>query len=257
MVRQVVVALLMGAAVGCHSASAPPGDTGSSGSAGNSGAGGAPLMCADAGATGGIGGDGLPICAVTSRPGDPLNVDAPADAAPGSAPGTANDDDDCNQLQQVSDSTRVLDCLTGPLCKPERFAVADGGAVEEDGGTLPPPTGGTVVDGDYQLVRYRSVVSGVPTTRRSIAIYSGGTYVEWASYEEAEATISGSEPVLLRLNTTMSASGSTWTVASVNCGSLGTTQYLYTANGTELDLYDTDASGVLQNIYTYQRTCSR
>jgi len=255
MVRRLVVALLLtGAAVGCHSASGPPGDT--SGSAGNSGTGGPPLTCSDAGATGGIGGDGLPICAVTSRPGDPLNVDASADAAPGSAPGTANDDDDCNQLQQVSGSTQVLDCLTGPLCKPERFAVADGGAVEADGGTLPPPAGGTVIDGDYQLVRYRSVVSGVPTTRRSIAIYSGGTYVEWAADELATSTTSGADEVL-RLNTTMSASGSIWTVAGVNCGSLGTTQYLYTASGTELDLYDVDASGVVQNIYTYQRTCSR
>jgi hypothetical protein len=255
-VRLVVVALLMGAAVGCHSASGAPQDNGSSGSAGSSGAGAAPLVCSDAGATGGIGGDGLPVCTVTSRPGDPLNADASADAA-GSAPETANDDDDCNQLQQVSDSTRVLDCLIGPLCKPERFAVSDGGAVEADGGTLPPPTGGTIVDGDYQLVRYRSVVSGVPTTRRSIAIYSGGTYVEWAAYEQAESTISDSQPVLLRLNTTMSASGSVWTVASVNCGSLATTQYLYTANGTELDLYDLDAGGALQNVYTYQRTCSR
>ena len=257
MVRQVVVALLMGAAVGCHSASAPPGDTGSTGGAGSSGSGGAPLMCSDAGATGGIGGDGLPICAVTSRPADPLNADASADAAPRSATGTANDDDDCNQLQQVSDSARVLDCLTGPLCKPERFEVLDGGAVEADGGTLAPPTGGTIIDGDYQLVRYRSVVSGVPTTRRSIAIYSGATYVEWAAYEQAEATIADSQAVLLRLNTTMTASGSVWTVAGVNCGSLGTTRYLYTASGTELDLYDADPSGALQNIYTYQRTCSR
>jgi hypothetical protein len=255
MVRVGVAALWLGAVVGCHSASGPPGDVGAGGSAGNSGAGGAPLTCSDAGATGGIGGDGLPVCAVTSRPGGPPDADASADAA-GGAPGSANDDDDCNQLQQVSDSTRVLDCLSGPLCKPERFAVTDGGAVEEDGGALPAPAGGTIVDGDYQLVRYLSDVSGVPPTRRSIAIYSGGTYVEWAADELATSTTSGADEVL-RLNTTMSASGSIWTVAGVNCGSLGTTQYLYTASGTELDLYDVDASGVVQNIYTYQRTCSR
>jgi hypothetical protein len=254
--RVVVVALLMGAAVGCHSASGMPesGPTGSGGSSGTGVVGAAPLVCSDAGATGGIGGDGLPFCAVTSRPVDPLNADASADAD--SVLGTANDDDSCNRLQTVANDAAVLDCLIGPLCKPERFAVADGGAIEEDGGVIASPTGGTLVDGDYQLVRYRSVVSGAPTTRRSIALYSGGTYVEWAADEKAESTTSGTEQVL-RLNTTMSASGSLWTVASVNCGSLGTARYSYTASGTELDLYDVDADGVLQNIYTYQRTCSR
>ncbi|HZL21588.1 MAG TPA: hypothetical protein VFG23_27910 [Polyangia bacterium] len=256
MVRVVVVALLMGAAVGCHSASGMPESGGSSGSAGTAGTGAARLMCPDAGATGAIGGDGLPFCAVTVPPADPLNKDASADAA-GSPSTIANDDDDCNRLQQVSDGgTEVIDCLTGPFCKPERFAVADGGAVEEDGGTLPTPTGGILIDGDYQLVRYRSALSGAPTTRRTIALYTGGTYVEWAADEKAESTTSGSDQIL-RLNTSMSASGSVWTVAKVNCGSLGTAQYSYTASGTELDLYDIDASGVPQNVYTYQRTCSR
>jgi hypothetical protein len=256
MVRVVVVALLLGAAVGCHSASGPPGDVGAGGSAGNTGAGGAPLMCSDAGATGGIGGDGLPLCAVTSRPLDPLNADASADASASSAPGTANDDDNCNRLQTAANDAEVRDCLTGPFCQAEPFVVTDGGEVEGDGGTIPLPRGGTLIDGDYQLVRYRSVLSGAPPTRRTIALYTGGTYVEWVADEKAASTTSGGDRIL-RLNTSMSASGFTWTVANVNCGSLGTTEYFYTASGTELDLFDVDASGSLENIYTYQRTCSR
>jgi hypothetical protein len=94
------------------------------------------------------------------------------------------------------------------------------------------------------------------SARRTIALYTGGTYVEWAADEEPESTTSGRDQIL-RLNTSMSASGSIWTVAKVNCGSLATAQYAYTASDTELDLYDLDASGAPQNIYTYQRTCSR
>jgi hypothetical protein len=175
---------------------------------------------------------------------------------------TSNDGDNCNRLYQTFQETAdggdagVEDCFTdtAPACAPQTFA-SDGGEVALEGGASEAPAGGALVDGDYQLVRYRSEVASGHSTKRVIGVYAGATYVEWASYEEGGSAFGEDE--VLRLNTTMSAAGTTWAVVTVNCGSLGTTSYGYTANGTELDLYDTDAQGVLQNVYTYQRTCNR
>jgi hypothetical protein len=176
-------------------------------------------------------------------------------------PNTSNDDDNCNMLYQVflpkdGGDGGVEDCFTetAPLCAPQPFA-ADGGEVTPDGGPPELPAGGTLVDGDYQLVRYRSNVASGHSSKRTIGIYDGATYVEWAAFEKGGSAFGGDQ--ILRLNTTMSATGSVWKVAAVNCGSLAATGYGYTASGTELELYDFDASGRVQNVYTYQRTCSR
>jgi hypothetical protein len=246
-------------------------------------------------ATGGIGPDGLPFCVVKTRPSDPMNVPpgvavtdgAVADAARTDAavtdaavtdaavtdggrdaaaristvPNTSNDDDNCNMLYQVlrpadGGDGGVEDCFTdtAPLCAPQPFA-ADGGEVTLDGGAPELPAGGTLVDGDYQLVRYRSNVASGHSSKRTIGIFDGATYVEWAAYEKGGSAFGGDQ--ILRLNTTMSAADHVWKVAAVNCGSLAATGYGYTASGTELELYDFDASGRVQNVYTYQRTCSR
>jgi hypothetical protein len=246
-------------------------------------------------AAGGIGPDGLPFCVVKTRPADPMNVypgvaaidgavtdgsvtdaavtdaavidgavtDAAMDAAAriSTVPNTSNDDDNCNMIYQVSSPKDggeggVEDCFTetAPLCAPQPFA-ADGGEVTLDGGAPELPAGGTLVDGDYQLVRYRSNVASGHSSKRTIGIFDGATYVEWAAYEKGGSAFGGDE--ILRLNTTMSAAGSVWKVAAVNCGALAATGYGFTASGTELDLYDFDANGRVQNVYTYQRTCSR
>jgi len=279
-----VVVLLVGFAVGCGGNAAPPdgggspgnGNPGTAGTVGTIGSVGP--MCPEGGATGAVGADGLPFCAVTTRPLDPMNVsvgspvsmDAAADAATqavdaariSTVPNTSNEDDNCNRLDQIfqhdSDGgdAGVEDCFTlsDPLCSPEPFTAGDGG-VALDGGALETPAGGTLVDGDYQLVRYRSNVASGRSTKRTIGVYDGATYVEWAAYEKGGSAFGADQ--ILRLNTTMSAAGLTWKVVGVNCGSLAATGYGYTASGTELDLYDVDASGVLQNVYTYQRTCSR
>jgi hypothetical protein len=270
MLRARALVMLLGFAVRCGGNAAPPdggspgnGNPGTAGTAGSVGP-----MCPEGGATGPVGADGLPFCAVTTRPLDPMNVsvgvaDAAADAARiSTVPNTSNEDDNCNRLDQIfqhdSDGgdAGVKDCFTlsDPLCAPEPFAAGDGG-VALDGGAVEAPAGGTLVDGDYQLVRYRSNVASGHGTKRTIGVYAGATYVEWADYEKGGSAFG--EDQVLRLNTTMSAAGTTWTVVDLNCGSLVATGYGYTASGTEIDLYDFDASGVLQNVYTYQRTCSR
>lgn len=294
MFRSPAVVLLLGVAVGCGGASGNPGGGGATGGAGpgGTGAGGmdGSVCLATVPATGGIGPDGLPFCVVKTRPADPMNVypgvtatdgavtdaaatdgavtdgavtDGAMDAAAriSAVPNTSNDDDNCNMLYQVfvpkdGGDGGVADCFTdtAPLCAPQPFA-ADGGEVTLDGGALELPAGGTLVDGDYQLVRYRSNVASGHSSKRTIGIFDGATYVEWAAFEKGGSAFGGDE--ILRLNTTMSASGSVWKVAAVNCGSLAASGYGYTASGTELELYDFDASGRVQNVYTYQRTCSR
>jgi hypothetical protein len=268
--------LLLGLAAGCNASSGQPGGGGATGGTqGGPGTGGTvgSLCPATAGGSGGIGADGLPTCAVTTRPADPMNVyrtvDA-GDAAVGDAAtdaarittvsNTSNDDNNCNMLDQVlrpDTDGGVEDCFTqtAPLCTPEPFAADDAGGGSVDGAVVEAAAGGTLIDGDYQLVRYVSNVAGGHATQRTIGIYQGATYVEWASAEKGGSAFGGDQ--ILRLNTTMSAAGTTWKVVAVNCGSLRAAGYGYTATGTELVLYDVDSSGAAQNVYTYQRTCSR
>jgi hypothetical protein len=261
------VALLLVFVVGCGASTAKPDGGGATGGAasGGTGTGGTSgPTCAGgpaAGATGGIGGDGLPACAVTARPADPLNVDAAADAQTSSAAGTSNDEDNCNQLYQTRTKTdagtTISDLCDFQACSPETFVPDGDGGLTLDGGAMQGAAGGTLVDGDYQLVVYRSNLANVGATKRAIALYAGATYVEWASAGAGSAASGGGQ--VLRLNTTMSATGdpAVWKVVTVNCGSLAATSYGYTASGTELDLYERGADGVLQNLYIYQRTCSR
>ncbi len=257
------VVLLLGVAVGCGG-SAGKSDDGAAGGAG--GAEGGRTGGAGMGATGGIGPDGLPFCQVTTRPVDPFNtpstganpdgaVDAGSSATVDAAV-TSNDDDNCNRLDQMMlPDGGVADDLPGPTCAPQSFTAANDGGVLLDGGAAEFPAGGTLVDGDYDLIGYRSSVAGGASTKRTIAVYDAATYVEWAVDEMGGSSILGHQ--VLRLNTTMSAAGFTWEVATVNCGSLAATGYGYTVRGTELDLFNLDSSGVVQNVYTYQRTCSR
>lgn len=254
------VVLLLGVAVGCGG-SAGKSDAGVGGAGGAEGG---STGAAGMGATGGIGPDGLPYCQVATRPVDPLDtppagasLDGAVDAnAALDAAVTSNDGDNCNHLdQRVTADGGVEDDLPGPICASEAFTAAGDGGVFLDGGAQEFPAGGVLVDGDYDLVRYRSSVSSGTTTRRTIAVYDAATYVEWAVEEIGEASTPGRQ--VLRLNTTMSAGGFTWKVVAVNCGSLVAMGYGYTVRGTEVDLFNVDSSGVVQNVYTYQRTCSR
>jgi hypothetical protein len=256
----------LGVAVGCGG-SGGKSDDGATG--GTGGAMGGSTGTAGMGGTGGIGPDGLPYCQVATRPADPLNtpstpanldgaVDARPDATVDAAVTavTSNDGDNCNRLdQRFLPDAGVEDDLPGPTCAPESFTAANDGGVLLDGGAQEFPAGGSLVDGDYDLIRYRSSVAGGDSTKRTIAVYDAATYIEWAVDDIGGPSALGHQ--VLRLNTTMNVAGTAWRVVTVNCGSLATDGYGYTASGTELDLFNLDSSGVVQNVYTYRRTCSR
>ena len=121
-----------------------------------------------------------------------------------------------------------------------------------DGGALDEPLGGALLDGDYDLIRYRTQLTG--RSKRTIRILGGGTRIEWAIQRESAAGLGE-----VRVNTTVMPTGSTIAVVASTCGELGTTSYRYTATGTDLVIYhyDPSGSGALVNVYTYRRTCRR
>jgi len=175
----------------------------------------------------------------------PTPVDASADR-PEAAPADAHDANAACPMPQPSDAGSACNTfdITGAVVQAE--GLPDGGA----GAT---PTGGTLVDGDYDLVRYQVAVSG--STRRTIHLFGGGTRIEWAV---ADPTASAT--TVLRANTSITRAGSTLQV-TVDCvanGVFGTTSYGYTASGDELLLFFTNpSSGELLTLYTYRRTCTR
>jgi hypothetical protein len=140
--------------------------------------------------------------------------------------------------------------ITGALVSAEAFSMGDGGAIV-DGGVLETPAGGTLVDGDYDLVRYRT--TGNATTRRTLRILSGGTRIEWAA-----DIMSSAGSGVVRYDTTVARNGNAIDIVSLTCGMLMATSYGYTASGTDLVLFNYDPStGNLVNVYTYRRTCRR
>jgi hypothetical protein len=140
---------------------------------------------------------------------------------------------------------------------------SDGGGVL-DGGAIAGPAGGTIRDGDYELVRYLRGATGCAgatigeTTRRAIRVFGGGTYFEWAA---TNRDANGTETDYW-YDTTLTASGHTLTFSSWDCGaSFGVKSYGYSASGDEFVYFayfgDADGSGELQNAGTYRRTCWR
>jgi hypothetical protein len=173
-----------------------------------------------------------------------------ADAGAGPTDGAADANAQCTSGDATADAGS--DCnsfpITGAFLSAEAFTQSDGGAIA-DGGVVETAMGGTLVDGDYDLVRYRTTATS--TTRRTLRILSGGTRIEWA----AEIMSTGGSGVV-RYDTDVTRNGNAIDV-SVTCGTLMATSYGYTASGTDLLLFSTDTSGNLINVYTYRRTCRR
>src|SRR5437762_3767543 len=192
------VATLLSVLAGCGGGSLMSLD-GGPGSAGNTGSGGSV-------GSGGSGASsnptGLPTCAIGTPP----------DAGPG--PTTSG----CNTI------------LIGTFVPNECLMTVDGGVVNG-----PAPAGGTILDGDYDLVRYQNgVLNGdgsctpsTATTNRTIRVYSGGTYFEWFALNRDSAQ----NEMTFSYDTTMSAVGHTLTFVAWDCGtSFGEQAYGYTAN---------------------------
>jgi hypothetical protein len=140
----------------------------------------------------------------------------------------------------------------------------DGGVV--DGGVFGGPAGGAIQDGDYDVVNADSSLStGQCTpkyssgmTRRSVRVFGGGTYIQWAA---TNSSMSGADTSLW-YNTTMRAAGHTLTFVSYDCGeSFQVMSYGYTATGDEFTYFaysdNADGVGYLQTVVRYRRTCRR
>jgi hypothetical protein len=250
----VAAAALLSALAGCSSgakgkdAAAGAGGVDNVGTAGVGGGSGGAAGTTSAGA-GGAGGDGsgLPACAITARPQDPTNAGA-----------------DGGMIESASGACNSI-VSTGPLVNRGCFdRQGDGGIA--DGGIIQGPAGGTIRDGDYEVVSAdTSLTTGTcppnyssGMTRRTIRIFGGGTYFEWAASNRG----GGNADVDLWYDTTMRAAGHTLTFVAFDCGdNQQIASYGYTATADEFTYFayanNADGAGVLQFIVRYRRTCWR
>ncbi len=190
-----------------------------------------------AGADGGAGTDGgLPACAVAARPADPMDPTGDAGFHDPSS-------HQCNTIDPA-----------GPWVDAELFAWGDGGAAS-DGAAPPTPTGGAILDGDYDLVRLQ-LPSGSMRTRRSIRVFDGGRYIERAvliADPKADGGVAG-----YWYDTAGTPSGAAVGGES-SCAPVDATE-AYTADGDLLTLFvyqHTTNEPAPIGIDTYRRTCRR
>ena len=225
---------------GCGGGSSSTGTGGHRGG-GATGTGGGAAMTGQGGASGapGAGGAGgnLPACAIVQRPADPVN-----------SSGTTIDSRNgtCNTLQ-----------LAGQPVASEPLDAVDAG-VRQDGGTIETAAGGTILDGDYDFVRWQDVPGR--SAVRKIRVFGGGTYIEWA---DSNVPAGGPGPdggfVNVWVDTTAQASGQTLTF-SYTCGTPLVASYGYTARGDDLIFFDYSSAaqgGTVFSVDTYRRTCTR
>jgi hypothetical protein len=194
-----------------------PGGAGA-GVGGHTGAAGGSGGAAGAGASG-----GLPACAT---------VDAPP------------------QTGDAGTCPSFLD--TGALVNPELLTTGDGGVVL-DGGAFETPAGGTIVDGDYDLVRLQTDVAGA--TRRTIRVFQSGGLIEWTGVLNAASPPDGGA-IEFRYDSQGHTAGSTLVIDQILCEPVGNESYGYTATGDELVLFANTGSGII-GVDTYRRTCNR
>src|SRR5262252_83692 len=204
------------------------------GGAGGSGAAGSAGVTGTGGGAAGSGG-GLPACAITTQPNDPVNTEADSGAiiAPPS----------CNTIM-----------FAGDWVVPVVFSSSDAG-VQFDGGPVEAPAGGVILDGDYDLVGLQLPAGPGQTTRRTIRVFGGGSFIEWAVALQNPSADGGVQE--LWYNSTTAPNGSALGAEFV-CGVVGGVD-AYTAAGDTLTffvyLHSLDESPI--GIDTYRRTCAR
>lgn len=208
------------AVVGCGGGSASSGTGGRGGEAGATEAGGT-----GGGAAGktGSGGSGLPACAIGAVPND-------------------RDAGVCNSIT-----------LTGATLVAEPFVGTTSGIVL-DGGAIEMPMGGTILDGDYDLVRWQDV-SGA--TRRTMRVFSGGTYFEWAGADFGFSPDGGGE-IDFRYDTTEHVNGTSLVVDQLNCtDGTNADDFGFTASGDTVVFFNSAGTSTVFAVDTYRRTCTR
>jgi hypothetical protein len=212
------------ALVGCGGQSAA---TGSGGGAGTSTATGG-----SGGAAGGKGGGALPACAIATRPSDPAG----------------------STISSLSGTCNTIDVTTNGVVA-EQVGGTDAGIVLDSGATVT-PAGGTIQDGDYDMIRWQNT-GGEGLTYRTIRVFDGGTSIEWA-FHQMNADYDGGFQNL-KFDTTSTPTGSSMTYTYL-CGiDVGIRDFDYTAAGDDLLLlFDTAGHyGSIDSVDTYRRTCAR
>jgi hypothetical protein len=219
-----VVATLMVAGCGGGSPSTGTGGhgggmTGTGGQVGGAGVSGA----GGASATGGASG-GLPTCAITAEPHDP-------------------DAGVCNSI-----------AITGATIVPEPVVGTTGG-ITLDGGAVEIPMGGTILDGDYDLVRWQDNITG--STRRTIRVFGGGTYLEWAGVDVGFYADGGD--LDFRYDATEHVNGTSLVVDHTDCSDgAPADDFGFTVAGDEIILFNTTGGGgSVVAVDTFRRTCLR
>jgi hypothetical protein len=210
------------ALVACGGSSASTGAGGSagavaSGTGGTSGATGSGGSVATGGAEG-----GLPACAVAVKPADP-------------------DAGVCNSI-----------AITGATLMAESIVGTDTG-ISVDGG-IEVPMGGTIIDGDYDMVRWQDIVVGAKT-RRTMRVFGGGSYIEWAGVNLSATPDAGDYD--FRYNSTAHVTGTSLVVDRENCtDGPPADDFGFTVNGDEIALFNGVGVSVVA-VDTYRRTCTR
>jgi hypothetical protein len=228
-----VVAATLGIA-GCGGGSSSAGTGGHGGSGGGPGSAGAGAGAASGGQTGAAGGGG---------------------GATGGAAGANGGLPACETVDappQTGDAGTCEPFLnTGALVNEEPVTFVDGGVIL-DGGAFEMPAGGTIADGDYDLVRWQG--NTAESTRRTIRVFQGGGFIEWIGVLNGLGPDGGA--LEFRYDTRDHIVGSTLLLDQLLCETVGNRSYGYTASGDELVLF-TNAGSDIIGVDTYRRTCRR
>ncbi|HVV49206.1 MAG TPA: hypothetical protein VHO06_06090, partial [Polyangia bacterium] len=125
-----------------------------------------------------------------------------------------------------------------------------------DGGAVEMPTGGTILDGDYDLVRWQELETGL-TTRRTMRVFGAGAFIEWAGVDVGSA-LDGGE-LNFRYNTSQHVMGTNLVVDREDCtNGASAVSYGFTVDGDVIALFNSaGGGGSVSSVDTYQRTCTR
>ena len=119
------------------------------------------------------------------------------------------------------------------------------------------PAGGTILSGDYDLVRWENGQGGAHTSR-TIRVFGAGSYLEWDAY------VMGTDGGFAdrRYDTRNTVSGHTFKIDAFACGpSFTIYSYGYTTIGDDLTFFDydglSDGNANVISVDVYRRTCTR
>jgi hypothetical protein len=115
------------------------------------------------------------------------------------------------------------------------------------------PQGGTLVDGDYELVAAAwGQQPGINVSRRIIRLFAGGTEFDWSADNENPAADGGVAHFRIDSIATVNGTNLQMQIPST-CGGTLNPVFGYTVSGSQLLLFNFNADA----LFTYQRTCAR